>query len=688
MRRRGIAKIYLYPTIFIVAVLGLAVARVAFFPITPDPPASQPATQSATAPTTELDEPAKPEKKLADLLDVILHDNPDYPTTQPLDLPADLYDAGKVVVDRPVYIDALGRLWVTHEGGQDVQDVLRRPIRGNTLIVKQHVLHVMYPLTGRPAVFVKSGETTIDRLTDRRSDRFRLDAMADWSAATRFGDQDVVVPTGAGALIYKPGDPGNQNPSLINVWNGNDPAAYARPARVLSTGDRFLTWADQAGSVPVLVEQKGSKQLTVEAGWFEHPLQFILLADGSILGAGKGEEGIRLRLTSLEAPPPKTPQQIEKINAIARELANRDPRIREKSQRELEEMGPGIHPELEAILESLPVEAQMRIENILGQRFAPTLGGLLPLEGEVQTVARFPDGGCVLLLTGGGTVSEDGEDRSIIPAWIAIRPGHYIERLPDKMVEGFAPGKYKFFSQGSEWVQFDPVLGPRRWMGSRYETLLPKSLRHFDTFVGIDGNKRWVFRSTKEAGKTLIIDPSLPDITPRLPVWAIDAPDGAGWTDGDLPAIQRGKQVFVLGESGWRLLNEATEKFVDTSPAILPTNAITPDGTRLELAGNAVTAGGSTIIHDAKGATSIFFVEGRIFLTAPGEVHRFSLAGKLDRTFTKALPAADPKRTWVDQHGRLVMAGESGLWVAFPTGRVPRPLASLMIQQPVNDDEE
>jgi len=566
-----------------------------------------------------------------------------------------------------------------------VQNILRKPIKGNTQIVKQRVLFVLYPLTGKPSVFVELDGGECERLTDRRRDRFRN--AGGWEAATRFGEQDVVVPTYAGAMIYHAGEPSDTNPTLISSWMAGNISMAIRPnASLLSTGDRFLVWSEGKDAKAVLVDQNGQKELTADTGWFERPLQFILLADGSILGIGQTDDGIELKLTTLEAPAPRTPQQVEKINALARELANRDPRIREKTQRELEAMGPGIHPELEAIRETLPVEAQVRIENILGQRFAPTLGGLKPLEGKVETIARFPDGGCVLLLTGGGTVNEDGEDKSIIPAWIAIRPGNYIERLPDKMVEGFVPGKYKLFAQGTEWIAYDPVLGVRRWMGAKYETLLPKSLRHFDIFVGIDASKRWIFRSTKDAGKTLIIDPSLPDATPRLPVWTIDSPDGAGWTDTGWPAVKRGKQVFVLGEKNWRLIDDKTEKFVTEAPKVLTTLA-TNGGSKYELLNNRVTLDGASIIDDALGASSIYFADGRLFLAGPGAVSRFSPNGKWDQTFTKGLPPSAPKRTWLDPAGRLVFAGESTLWVSFPTGRIPASIKALMMQSPADQDE-
>jgi hypothetical protein len=693
MRTRGIAKIYLYPTIFIVAVVGLAVLRIVaarWGAEREQPPATHPVTQPASQPATEPVVETQPaERPLVDLLDVILADDPDYPTTQPLDLPADLEDAAKVVIKRPVHLDDLGRLWITHPQGRDIEQVLRRPIRERTLVVKQTVLHVLYPLNGgKPSVFVASDGPTVLRTSDRETNHLRdIPTGMRWNEATCLGSATVVVPHDRGAILYAPDGSARD----IDVFAGIDRPDDHNPARLISTGDRVLVWSPFEAGRPgspnaVLVDEKSTKTLSPGIDWFDQPIQFSILADGSILSIGRTDDGIGLRLTSLEAPPAKSPDEVEKIKTLARKLADRDPRVRETTQRELEALGPSIHPQLEAIRESMPAEAQVRIETLLGQRFAPTLAGLRPLPGKVETVARFGDGGCVLLLTGGGITTEDGVDQTIIPAWIAVRPGFYIERLPDNMVAGFNPGRYKLFATGGEWVAFDPVLGVRRWMGSRYQTLLPKPLRAFDELVGIDMQRRWVFTSSRDRETTLIIDPSLPDSTPRLPVWIIDAPDGAGWTDTGWPAVKREKQAFVLDERNWRLIDGKTEKFIDESPKVLATTASIGES-KFELVNNRVTRDGTTIIDDALGASTLHVAAGRLFLAGTGAVHRFDTSGRFEETFTRRLPSEDPKRVWVDPAGRLVIAGETSLHVCFPAGRVPGAIKSLMLQAG-DDDEE
>lgn len=686
MRRRGVSKIYLYPSIFIIAVVVLAVLRIVAgrwgsqrdFPIAPV--TTQPTTHALPTPVLENEPPAP--KPIDDLLGVLLADNPAYPTTQPLDLPADLEDAARIVIRHPVYLDIFGRLWITHPRGTPVADLLTKPLAARTFVVRERVLHVSVSLDGETAVFVESDPARVFRIAKGKREGLAIPAGVRWEDATRFGQADVIVPCDEGAVRFAAD---SEAPELISL---DLPKGANRP-RLLSTGDRFVVWApfenEQPGSsVAYLVDAKGKRALSKANGFFDQPIQFVILADGSILGVGRTDEGVELKLKSLDKPPARTPEQIESLRQLARDLANPDPLIREKTQSEIEALGPAIYPELEAMRPRLPVEAQVRIEIILGQRFAPTLASLKPLPGPVHTVARFPDGGCVLLLTGGGSIADDGIGKTVIPAWIAIRPGNYIERLPDRMTEGFVPNRYQFFAFASEWVIFDPVLGLRRWIGSEFVTLLDKPLRHFDTFVGIDQQRRWIVRSTSQPGQTLIIDPSLPDTTPKLPVWMIEAPDGAGWTQSGWPAMNRGNSVLLLDERRWRVMDPKTDTFDRTAPKLLTTIATATDGSKLELINNRVTRNGSTIIDDARGAMSIFYADNRLFLVGEGVVHRFNLTGKIEATFDKNL-LKNPKRVWIDPAGRLVLAGDATLWIAFPTGRVPNAIKTMMLGKASDD---
>ena len=78
----------------------------------------------------------------------------------------------------------------------------------------------------------------------------------------------------------------------------------------------------------------------------------------------------------------------------------------------------------------------------------------------------------------------------------------------------------------------------------------------------------------------MLIDTTFTDPTPRLPVWEWSTPGGkVGWTADNFPAVQRGG-AWVLGETGWRPLDEKKEKFITDLPEAPP--ATTSSSTRPE----------------------------------------------------------------------------------------------------------
>ena len=90
----------------------------------PAPPTTAPATQAATKPTT------KP-KELT-YVDVIRTNYPKLPATQPLGVPVDLNDAGKFILDVPVYLCPNGDLWITHANAQATQETTNDAMAAST----------------------------------------------------------------------------------------------------------------------------------------------------------------------------------------------------------------------------------------------------------------------------------------------------------------------------------------------------------------------------------------------------------------------------------------------------------------------------------------------------------------------------------------------------------------------------
>lgn len=542
----------------------------------PPPPTSGPATTQAVPVVAEV-VPVDPPP--AGVLDVVRRDRPDYPTTRPLDLPADPADAAKIVLDRPARVDGDGNLWLTHPAGVSLAEARGKPVRDHTVVTRDPI-------------------------------------------------------------------------------------------------DLRATASDGPPSIPPGL------------GWPEKPVEAIPLADGGVLivAIAPTDGNAFLKLIA-GAEKPATGAQLRAIQPLARKLADRDPAQRQLAQRQLEAMGPSVLPMLESMRDQLPPEAQIRIEAMLGQRFAPTIAGLRLLPGGVRTLARFPGGGCVLRFPGGGTIDADGDTpaRSVIPATVLIRPGYPIELIDPESVCDFLPGRQSIQWMGEELLISDAAVGPRRWVGnSLSKPILPKELADFDTVVAIDARRRWLLTSAKRPGKTLLIDPSLPDTTPKLPTWTL-AGDAIGRTDAGWPAVRRGDRLFVLERGEWKVDKPAAMR-----PPKAPQREVSDEAGRkfsvektvvrgTDVDGRVIT---SAFGGDGSDATPVALSDKLLVYTPDGTVRRFDLGHEpltinAVATFTQNVPRQ--ATVWVDPAGRLVMANEKTMTVAFPGGFVPRELADLML---------
>ena len=56
----------------------------------------------------------------------------------------------------------------------------------------------------------------------------------------------------------------------------------------------------------------------------------------------------------------------------------------------------------------------------------------------------------------------------------------------------------------------------RRFVGNGLVNLLHKDEAGYSKLVGVDRRGRWLFRKPGDNSETLILDPTLPDATPRL----------------------------------------------------------------------------------------------------------------------------------------------------------------------------
>ena len=702
--------------VFAAAVAALAVVR-AFIarPIAVTPPPTTRTTQAAPrpSPTTQTTAPAPP----LDLLDVLRLADPDYPTTQPLDWPVEFADAARVEVDQPVYLDAAGHLWIEHRDGVDLEELLKKPLRSRTHVVKAlpDLAH-WPPGEDRPVVVYRGGDGRLrlhvnkrwSDLNDVHGERAN-DKSADndclWRQAVPLGD-DLLVPTrygvtrldlknridGAQTELIPPTPPDAPSPNAIVIYSTGDRAyAWSPWERGRPGSDQVLLLTDDRTAAPVVVEGLAPKLV-----------QLTPLGDGTILSVGAGEDGnVAVKLTDAPGlPRPAAPPQ-QQLQPLIDKLVDPEPANREKAQRELEALGPAIYPTLQAMHGDLPPEAQMRVERVLGGRFAPTLGGLAALPGPVETIARFPTGGCALRLPGGGTFTgEGGIEQPVVPATVVVRPGRFTERLPP-VIELALKGESKLQAVGNEYVIADATLGPRRWVGSRLQNLLGKSHRRYTELIGIDATGRWLFRDLADKAvppRTLIVDRTLPDVTPRLPAWTVGELDGVGWSEAGLPMAVRGRQTYVLDEAGWRRPKDG-EGLLTTVPPPSPVAAA--DGT-------TYAADGARLVITPPGAApqqvdlpaaparppTLVFAAGRLFVqTEAGKLLRYRPTrdlGKpltLEATFDKQIPPEVPDRLWLDPTGRLVFATKTSLTLTFPDGRVPPALANQVLFRGDREEE-
>jgi hypothetical protein len=441
------------------------------------------------------------------------------------------------------------------------------------------------------------------------------------------------------------------------------------------------------------------------------------------------------------------PDDQQRINQLVAGLSDPDQTNRDASYEQLTRFGPGIFPLLQQLRDNQPPAAQSRIDELLHSKLKLTLGPITLNDGPILTAARLNDGGVVLYCDAGVSIARgsDSQPHIMTPAWLSIRPGYPIQVLPTNFTRDLLPQKQKLFVSQSEWIVGDDANGLRWFIGNHFQPLQHKSEFSFSEFIGVDAHGRWIMKTPNESdgrsGPTLIVDPNLPDVTPRLPAWEFSADGGsAGWTSTNWPAAKK-PGVFVLDATGWRNL-APNEKFLNKaadipSPSPAPTTAtafpnnrqptttdprptthnpqpattrstatasdlilIDQDGTRYfdgsktlritppngttitwNLPPSAVGNGDVWLFHCGPDRFFLFNQPGRVLRLrrTPNAAEPF----ELEATFTRHIPNTDPERIWLDPAGRIDIAyGGDKLVILFPTGRVPPDIQQLMTSDP------
>jgi hypothetical protein len=311
------------------------------------------------------------------------------------------------------------------------------------------------------------------------------------------------------------------------------------------------------------------------------------------------------------------------------------------------------------------------------------------LGDQLRLASRLSDGGAVFFAELGVALPSETTDVPVLrtPAWLAVRPGQAVQLMDPPLTDDMHPDRSRIYAFGPEWVVTNDARGPRRFVGNTFEPLLRKVelAQGFMEPVGIDRRGRWLFRKARQGDSggaaaapattstspattstspsttstspssgddaTLILDPTLPDPMPRLPVWVYQTAEVVGWDASDWPAVRKGG-AWALHDTKWRPLKR-TDKMFTKPEEVPPIVAAPPEGAGENGAG-AATAATTSATSPASGPATAA-------ATGPASG---------PATSTATAPAEDlGPPLLVDPEGNRYYDGRSRLVVLSRTGR-------------------
>jgi hypothetical protein len=688
-------------------------------------PATQPASRPSTAPVSRAATQPQEPLVLAQYTDILREKLPDFPTTQPMPSSLGLEEAARFEFEEPLFLDAVGCLWIVHERGQSAQEILAGDLKRQTYVINQPVVFTWWKagFDGKPTVEMilqredgsfewlhQTGRAPIPPLADGRA--------YDWPRAFLFA-RSLAVPTTGGAAILTPVDrpdpgqyfrrygrserrpDGNGSVELAHIAL-IEPRQDLPATQIRLDGRGLIAWVPFmsrriTGSEKIGRYLDGEWSVLGGDGWTKRPVLLMPLSDGSILQLSIDERNeSHLSAVALNA----VPVEREAVEKLIENLASTDSREREAAFVGLTNYGPSAWPILEEHLEAASPVVRKQLNILLGDKINPTFGGLMPEPGPVEVRDWLADGGVILRFRN-GILLPDGAGVTVLerPAWLLIRPGRRIQLLDPMVVTELSVSEdASAFVWGDEWVICVPEQGAKRWLINHVEPVLDDAHAAWQHFVGMDQVGRWLFRKGPEPGPTLLVDVRLPDPTPRLPIWVIESgPMGeAGYDEEGWPVSKAGS-AWRLTEEDWQDLEESDEFYLVNSDVpqevlaraengtvyrggIESLDVVLPDGEQItwKLPPKAVGSG------DAKG---VLDNEGRLFLfNRPGRVVRIARTSdgpepfKVEAVFEdEMLPAAAPQHVWLDPAGRIcaIYLGNR-VAVMWPDGRVPPSIRQKM----------
>jgi len=691
------------------AAVALVIVLIALkLPTIPKPatrPSTTPATNPATGPAT-----TRVALVITDLLGLLRDRDPQFPVERALDRPVNLRFAARIELDQIPYLCPRRDLWLIHPGARPTREVIRQAPRESTHVTRDRVLHAHWTIDdGKTSVelicanplrwvTLREGELPIDLRESAR-------VNPDWSRAFSWEGR-VVVPGDRGVIVVE------RNGREIITTSVELIRSDARGRSEVAMGKSgLIAWSrleEKHATEPARVamfRETGQWELqpdsTAPAG-----LEFVLpYADGSALAISRGATGVQLSLLPLE----KLPVEDAVIQKVLQKLTDELPERRAAARIELANLGPTARPAIDRLAKDAPAAARLAVRQVLGVEPRVRLAGLLPSQGPSRVIKHL-EGGGILLYFAGGVSQEDGQGKlqTVSPAWLAVFPGGGVSivdaRIAANLRSDLAPEQITLRTSSGDWFVEDPARGLQRWMGNHVETIVPgKSLRvSYPRLVGVDSTGRWIL-SDADRTSSLVLDPWLPDTTPRLPVWTIDFSAEGGWsTKDDAPAIRSGG-AFTLGAGEWLPLDK--ELFADVADAALKEK---------DLAKQAYEGGLMSLeIRDTQVAVPLpILATGQGF--KPGQTAAFDVgkvAGKQrvlvfnqpgqvslvewnhDRTalthvanFSRGIPRTGIRRVWQDSSGRVIIAFDKNkLAVLFVDGVLPTGVQNMMSAKAVQE---
>lgn len=689
------------------------------------PPASRPTTTVAVAPATA---PALP--KPVDYMGVVRHSYPDFPTTQPLLIPVAMNEAARLLIKDPIFLDTNGELWITRADAEPTSTMFKGVQERSSHVLKEHVVYVHRAPDDthvwQPRLICKKEDGSYEIVT--RSGRRDIQPKRNfqWHRAFSWNngsESSIVVPTDRGVSIIRPDRLPMEFYHEFVPADQYDPAKYSRVEALFDWKGviAWMPWDDgkNGSEGAARFAENAWSVLDSKQQWPRKLLHLLPLTDGSVLQLVLNNDGtseVLLQAQDLAGVDAKV------IETLVDELSDTDSTKRERAFGKLATYGVGSWPVLERLLPNQPPEARFRIEQLLAAKSQPNLGGMILQRGPVKVLARGDVGSALIYAEQGVAIPrmEGADPGRVVPAWLSIVPGQSIALVP----QGFAdeikvPGRRLKIHRG-EWIVSDDTGGPKWWVSNHFSgnLLKPEEVR-YQELIGLDARGRWLFRENSESySPTLIIDPTLPDPRPRLPIWiyAVDEGGSVGWNSQDWPAIKFGG-AWALVNDAWDPLDETKTKYITEPPTPLSALGIgqtlgepilvEKDGTRFhggQFDLRMTRPDGKRVVWplppEAMGMGRVFLAragEDRLFLfNARGRLIRIRQMKdgpepfKMEQVFTKNVPNVDrPTRMWVDPKGRLVIAFEGRkLAIAFPDGKVPQDIAKIMTAKDLSEIEQ